>query len=270
LELKRLKSKAACFVIYATIFIMGLTLGTVFTGANHTMAAGSDIKIYLNNKQLIFGENPNDPEPYIKDGRTLVPFRKIFEALGMEISWNAAQRSVDANNESVDMTLYIGINYAYVNKFRKPLDVPPEITDGRTFVPLRFVSESYGAEVIWEPDTRSIYINYSQGKHQMGQEATYNGVTFTVDTVEKNTELDYLIVKGKISKPDMPLSIEVFNGLGSSYSREAIISKDIVAETGKYEYTAQIFVMKNFEPKGIFVKTFTQGAAPYKIAEYVY
>lgn len=249
---------------------MGLTLGTVFSGTNRTLAAGSDIKIYMNNKQLIFGENPNDPEPYIKNGRTLVPFRKIFEALGMEITWNATQKSVDAKNESVSMKLYIGSKYAYVNNFQKTLDVPPEITDGRTFVPLRFVSESYGAEVIWEPDTRSIYINYSQGKNQMGQEATYKGVTFTVDTVEKNTELDYLIIKGKTSNPDMPLRIEVYDGLGNSHSREATISKEVNAQTGKYDYTAQVFINSKFELKGIFVRTYTEGVTPYKIAEYVY
>jgi hypothetical protein len=36
------------------------------------------------------------------------------------------------------------------------LDVPPEIRDGRTFVPLRFVGEALGADVFWDGATQQV------------------------------------------------------------------------------------------------------------------
>ena len=58
------------------------------------------------------------------------------------------------------MELKVGSNTAIVNDKSLTLDVPPQIINGRTLVPIRFISEAFGAEVIWEPNTKSIKISY--------------------------------------------------------------------------------------------------------------
>jgi hypothetical protein len=101
-----------------------------------------------------------DEAPFTENGRTLVPFRFIGEALKAEILWdsNLKKASYILDGNRVDVIL--GSNTAYVNDEPVTLDVPPMIKNGRTFVPIRFVTEALGASVIWEANTKKIYITY--------------------------------------------------------------------------------------------------------------
>lgn len=188
----------------------------------------------------------------------------------MEIEWNGNTRTVNAKNDTTEMQLLIGQKYAFVNNFKKQLDVAPEITDGRTFVPLRFVSESYGAEVIWEAATRSIYINYAQGEYQLGQEASYKDTKFSIDTIKENLEESHILVTGKTNTKIVPLIIELQDSTKRSYSREIEVTGIPTLETGKYEYSVKIFVKKDFKTEYVSVKTYSEGIQPFKIAEYAY
>ena len=111
------------------------------------------ITVKLDGKQLSF-----DVAPIIQDGRTLVPLRTIFEALGADIEWNEANKMVIATKGATKIRLSIGKNTADKNGMPIKLDVPAIISEGRTLVPLRFVSESLGAEVEWDGETKTISI----------------------------------------------------------------------------------------------------------------
>lgn len=89
-----------------------------------------------------------DVGAYIKDGRTLVPVRAVSEAFGLDVVWDEAERSVSVGQnakiviDSAEMTLPDGSSYT--------LDVPAEITDGRTMLPLRALCEKIlGKTVSW-------------------------------------------------------------------------------------------------------------------------
>lgn len=101
-----------------------------------------------------------DAPPFIENGRTLVPFRFIGEALGAEVSWIAEEKKAVYELGGVKVEVIIGSSTAYVNGKLITLEVPPKISNGRTFVPLRFVSEALGASVIWEAETKRIIITY--------------------------------------------------------------------------------------------------------------
>jgi len=150
--MKNLKSRAFRFVVYTTLLCM------LFLSTTLQSIASTNVKVYFNGKLMEFGTSANDPAPYIKEGRTLIPFRRIFEALGMDVGWDPVLRMVTAKGNGIEMTLYIGGKIAIVNGEEKELDVPAEITDDRTFVPLRFVSENCGAVVAWDDSTKSVYI----------------------------------------------------------------------------------------------------------------
>ncbi len=62
------------------------------------------------------------------------------------------------NAEQIGISLQIGNEYATVNGEKVKLDSPPVIVNGRTMVPLRFISESIGAEISWQAETKSIHI----------------------------------------------------------------------------------------------------------------
>ncbi|NLV20370.1 MAG: hypothetical protein GXY49_00020 [Syntrophomonadaceae bacterium] len=114
------------------------------------------IKLFINDTQYFM-----NPEPYIKDGRTLVPMRRVFEILGAQVDWNEKEQKVTAVKGSTEIKLYIGSQTAYKNGQPVQLDVPAEImaSTGRTMVPLRFVSEALGCSIEWAGSTRTITIN---------------------------------------------------------------------------------------------------------------
>jgi len=118
------------------------------------LKVGSNTAI-VNDKSLTL-----DVPPQIINGRTLVPIRFISEAFGAEVIWEPNTKSIKISFDGHYIILNVGSNKAIVNDKSLTLDVPPQIINGRTLVPIRFISEAFGAEVIWEPNTKSIKISY--------------------------------------------------------------------------------------------------------------
>jgi hypothetical protein len=109
-----------------------------------------------------------DAAPYINrtSGRTMVPMRFIGEAFGAAVTWDAPTRRVSVetkgtlNHIPLLMIMTIGSTRAIVNGKTVTLDVAPAIVAGRTFVPLRFVAEAFGADVAWNATTRTATIQF--------------------------------------------------------------------------------------------------------------
>ena len=99
-----------------------------------------------------------DVKPQIIDGRTLVPLRAIFEKLGAKVDWDETTKTATAGRGDLTIALTAGSGTALVNGRRVALDVPAQIINGRTMVPVRFVSETLGARVYWLPDSRTVRV----------------------------------------------------------------------------------------------------------------
>jgi outer membrane protein TolC len=99
-----------------------------------------------------------DPAPQIINGRTIVPLRGIFEALGATVNWDETTQIVTATKGSTNVQLTIGSYSAEVNGIPSMLDQKPQLLNGRTMIPLRFVSEALGAVVRWHPENNTIAI----------------------------------------------------------------------------------------------------------------
>jgi len=123
----------------ATIMVVALFSGLSF------VQASSPWRVLINGAPLAL-----DVPPLIQHGRTLVPMRAIFEALGAQVYWEDATSTINAYRRESAIVLQIGNRTAWVNGPSRQLDVPPVIIGGRTMVPLRFVAESLGAEVAWD------------------------------------------------------------------------------------------------------------------------
>lgn len=82
------------------------------------------------------------PAQTIND-RTMIPVRAIFEALGAEVSWNGDTQTVTAVWDDIVISLQIGSNLLFQNREAKELDLPAQLVDSRTLVPVRAVTESF-------------------------------------------------------------------------------------------------------------------------------
>jgi spore germination protein YaaH len=96
--------------------------------------------------------------PVIKNNRTLVPIRTIIEALGGQVQWEAPKNLVTIQYDSTKIELTINSRKIVVNGSVKDNDVAPEIINGRTFLPLRFLLENLGFGVDWNPDEKVVTI----------------------------------------------------------------------------------------------------------------
>lgn len=85
--------------------------------------------------------------PYIKKNTTMVPMRAIFEELGYMVDYDSATRRIISSNGFKRIVMTLGSATAYVDGVSKTLPLAPEVVNGRTFVPLRFISENSGATV---------------------------------------------------------------------------------------------------------------------------
>lgn len=118
-------------------------------------ASARAIDLYVDN-DLINTDTP----PTIVDGRTLVPVRAIFEAIGATVTWDADTRTATGVRGDVVVSIQIDNTTAYVNGQPQPLDVPAKIINGRTMVPARFISEAMGCDVSWYQATQTVGVAY--------------------------------------------------------------------------------------------------------------
>ncbi|WP_313755963.1 stalk domain-containing protein [Tissierella sp.] len=116
--------------------------------------AESDIRVYYNNSEIV------TEAPIINEsGRIYMPLRDFFEGIGSEVSWDAATREVSVTRNLSEIKLYLNSNISYINGIPTNLETPPKIVDDLTYVPLRFLSESFGMEVYWNDFYKNVYLN---------------------------------------------------------------------------------------------------------------
>ena len=106
----------------------------------------------------------------------LVAVRDIFEAMNAQLEWNAASRTVTATHGSTRIVLTIGSATAYVGGRAVSLSVPAQIIGGYTYVPLRFVAESTGAQVQWVAATRTVVVTTGAGGGIPPQGSTHGAI----------------------------------------------------------------------------------------------
>ncbi len=118
-----------------------------------------EIKFSVGDSTLnINGEAVEVVKPYVVNGATLVPVRVITEAFGAEVIWNGEDKSVTVNYSDVVINLTIGNKTAYVNGNAVELLAAPELTNSTTMLPLRFITESFGADVTYDAETAGITV----------------------------------------------------------------------------------------------------------------
>ncbi len=132
----------------------GNTSGSTVPLKNHLNGA---VVLYVGSTQALVDnvekqvDNDSDEaKPYIKDDRTLVPVRFIAEGFGAKVNWDEKNLTVNISANGRNINMVIGKTAMTVDGKKVSLDVPPEITGGRTYIPLRKFAEAIGKEVFYD------------------------------------------------------------------------------------------------------------------------
>ena len=95
-------------------------------------------------------------EPFIENGRTLIPLRALADAFGFEVGWEPNEQKITLNKDSLSIMMHIGKPEMLVNGITETLeDTVPMIKNNLTFLPVRQLAEILGVQVDWDSESRT-------------------------------------------------------------------------------------------------------------------
>ena len=97
---------------------------------------------------------------FAKGGTLFVPVRSLFEAMGGTVKWDPDSKTMDISKPGAEIQLTVGKPEVTINGESRPLDVPPEIYKGVVVAPVRVISETLGAYVLWLPDRKTVVVRF--------------------------------------------------------------------------------------------------------------
>jgi plastocyanin len=114
----------------------------------------ADMKVLLNGKNLSIAKSA-----VIVNNRLLLPYRAIAEELGATVSYDATNKSVTEAKGNNTNVLTLGSKIVAINGVKNSLDVPAQLVNNSTYVPVRFLSENLGIQVEYDGATRTVSLN---------------------------------------------------------------------------------------------------------------
>ncbi|CAM3965987.1 stalk domain-containing protein [Alkalicoccus chagannorensis] len=127
------------------------------------------VRVFIDDEEL-----QSSVAPVNRSGTTMVPMRAVFEKLGASMRWNNDLREASAVRDGNELRLRIGSTTGYVNSSAHTLLQAPEIIDGHTMMPLRFVSEAFGDQVRWNQSEQRADITRQQSESDVSLTAVEN------------------------------------------------------------------------------------------------
>src|SRR5258708_6451749 len=176
-SLMYIRKLAVCCIMLLSLMLF------IFNHVGLAKVEKKPIQVLIDGHPLTF----NLP-PIIQGGTTLVPYRPIFEAIGMTVSWDSNTRTVTGMNDLLQISLQIGSDKAMVNGIDQFLPISAQLISGSTFVPLRFISEATGRTINWNEAEQIITIGPLPAKEK------YEGILLN----NKRSGLGKLYMNGKL------------------------------------------------------------------------
>lgn len=163
-----------------TLLMTGVLLGLASGGhaINHVHAASlyPSISLVINGKGV-----KSDVAPLIRDQRMYVPIRVISEKTNANVKYETTTQKIVITKGDRNVVLWANQSKAIINGQTVALDARPFVYKKRTFVPIRFISQSFNYEVNW--DSRSKIAKISSAR---------NALTHTIKTGDSLWKLSQL------------------------------------------------------------------------------
>lgn len=227
----------------------------LLTAGVSVSANAEDISILVNGEKL-----ETEAPAVIVNERTLVPLRAVTEALGCDVAWNGETQGVTLTDGDSLYFLWIGRDHTFktsggaLEDFTV-MDTVPVIMDDYTMVPLRAISELFGAEVNWDGDTYTVTVDYEKTQTPGGLAAMfasyekeldkmYDKYSAYVDGTAKTVEAEIQLENGGVIElelyPDLaPVTVENFVKLANDKFYDGLVFhrviKDFMIQGGGFD-----------------------------------
>ena len=123
-----------------TALLLSLTLALSIVPV---WADSPSVSVYLDGHFL----SHTDARPYILNDRTMVPIYQLAQALGCDVGWDGATKTVTLTRAGDTVKMVIDDPTAYVNGKPVAMDVAPTIMEDRTMIPAAYVAAFFGQKV---------------------------------------------------------------------------------------------------------------------------
>lgn len=110
---------------------------------------------------LILSFNTLAAEGVIKDGRTFVPVRGVFETLGFNVSWDPSTNKATISDGRHDVSVIKDMKYFRADGKEIYPDVPQQVINNSLYLPLRAIGDAIGADISWNSETKTAHISYN-------------------------------------------------------------------------------------------------------------
>jgi len=147
--------------------LLAVTMVAGMSAAVNAQTPAPYVRVFIDGQPVAF-----DVPPVIASGRVLVSLRGVFQRLGASVTWDPSTQTVLAERTDTSVVLRIGDTQARINGQPTLMDIPALLVNGRTMVPLRFVSQALGSPVSWDASSATVQIT-SQGAVGVPPSQTY-------------------------------------------------------------------------------------------------
>lgn len=163
--------------------------------------SAKDVEVVMDGEKLQF-----EAMPIVENGRTLVPFRKIFEDLGYEVSWNGEDKSILAEKSDTTMRLQIDNTKISVNNEIADSDTAPKLINSTTYVPIRIISEYSGCDVLWNEEEQAVLLYSKQQAYKPCIQGTYSLTATDGNYIYAHDDKTTYRFKEDLTREDLPFS----------------------------------------------------------------
>ncbi|RUT40226.1 hypothetical protein EJP82_25455 [Paenibacillus anaericanus] len=190
----------------------------------------NEIMVLLNGEIVKF-----QVPPIQKNGSVLVPFRAIFEALGLKVDWDPKMQTITGSKPGTLIKLKVGSTTAEINGNQIKLTVAPSTIKGSTYVPLRFIGEAVDAKVNWlaKIQAATIYTKQqSATKDKKAQVTAYGDWSDVTSSIENTGDHQLILISPEKStmviqhhsKSDLDMNFEQY----VSFAKKDLTDKNAV------------------------------------------
>lgn len=231
-----MKKAVLCIFIICAVLAVSISVSCVAdTNENVSIVLqiGNPIMTVNGDEKEI--DEGTDTAPVIIDGRTLVPIRAIIEEMGGSVNWDSEQGIITLNYNDDTIILTIDSTNAVLNDNAELLDTPPVILNGRTFLPVRFISESFGFDVSWDGSEQIITISGESGNTTDDAENLNEISSYSNSTSNSNILIAYFSLWGSVDYDedvDASTSASIYIEDGQKYGTTEIAAKMIQENVG--------------------------------------
>ena len=173
-----------------------MLLTALLTLAMSVSALADTVRVSVNGEIIDFADQGAE----IVEGRTLIPVRGVFDKLDYEIGWDAETKTVKLVKGDSLISIKIGENSLTASGKEIYVDVPAQIINGRTMLPLRAIGEAAGADVFWDGESKlaSVVTDYTS-------DVVKNNVNVTEGSQEDKFVSEYTAIVEEFNKKGMQL-----------------------------------------------------------------